>query len=244
MGGQPIAAFLSLAVPARLRESWLEGFISGFVSLARAQRITLAGGDTAESPSRILADVVVLGTVPRGKAVLRSTARPGDDIYVTGQLGASAAALNELLSGRKRKLSPPSYPHHFFPLPRVEIGRFLRERNIASAMIDLSDGPSTDLTHLCEESAVGAEITASSLPLATLGKSRQRVDLGFALNGGDDYELLFTAGPRKLVPASIAGTRITRIGAITKSKEIVVLDDTGQRSALEPRGWEHFRRKK
>jgi thiamine-monophosphate kinase len=244
MGGEPISAFLSLGLPGALPQSWIDGFFKGLLALAMAQNITLAGGDTTESPSGILADIVVLGSVPRGDAVLRLTARAGDQIYVTGTLGGSAAALDQLLSGRKRALSPAKYQHHFFPTPRVAVGRILRKRKLASAMIDLSDGLSTDLSHICEESGVGARILRSSVPRAVVGPTGDPVDLEYALNGGDDYELLFTARPKVKVPSSIAGVRITRIGNITQSKQILLVDDHSSATELKAKGWEHFRRRK
>ncbi|HET7442608.1 MAG TPA: thiamine-phosphate kinase, partial [Terriglobales bacterium] len=138
MGGKPIAAFLSLALPAKLPQNWVDGFMRGFLELARKFGVPLAGGDTAESPAGILADIVVLGSVPRGTAVLRSGAKPGDHIYVTGKLGASAAVIEMLRGQTKRKLRPTDFPAHFSPTPRVTIGRILREKKIASAMIDIS----------------------------------------------------------------------------------------------------------
>ena len=164
MGGDPTAAFLSLALPAKLPQSWVDGFIRGVLKLAHESGISLAGGDTAQSPSGVLADIIVLGSVPRGTAVLRSGARPGDRIYVTGTLGAAAAALNLLFA--KRKLAPRQFPKHFFPQPRIRQGQVLREKNLASSMIDISDGLSTDLSHICQESNVGAEIWANAIPRA------------------------------------------------------------------------------
>ena len=127
MGGEPLAVFLSLALPRSLPQSWVDGFLRGLLKLAGEFKVSLAGGDTAESPGGVLADIVVLGSVPKGKAVLRSGARPGDRIYVTGELGASAAAI-DLLSGGK-KLRPADFCSHFYPKPRIEVGRFLREKD-------------------------------------------------------------------------------------------------------------------
>jgi thiamine-monophosphate kinase len=239
MGGEPLAAFLSLAVPAKLPQAWVDGFTRGLLKLAREFEVTLAGGDTAQSPAGILADIVVLGSVPKGKAVLRSRARPGDRIYVTGSLGGSAAALKQLFS--KRKLAPKQFPKHFFPQPRISQGLFLRAKNVASSMIDISDGLSTDLNHICEESGFGAEIWAKAIPRATIGKSDEPVDLNFALHGGDDYELLFTARPGRRVPSEVCGVRITCIGEITRGRKISIITETGKRSPLRPGGWQHFR---
>jgi thiamine-monophosphate kinase len=131
MGGEPVGAFLSLALPRDLPQSWVDRFARGLFGLAERYGVTLAGGDTAESPNGILADIVVIGTVPRGQAALRSGARTGDRVYVSGELGGSAAAVWEMQKnvGKKsgRKLNPREYPRHFFPEPRIELGRVLRE---------------------------------------------------------------------------------------------------------------------
>jgi thiamine-monophosphate kinase len=231
MGGQPIAAFLSLALPKDLPQKWADRFFRGFLALANRHKVTLAGGDIAQSSSGVLADIVVIGSVPRGKAVLRSTARPGDLIYVTGELGGSAAALHELMHGQKPNARKD--PRHFSPEPRLRVGQFLREKNLATAMIDLSDGLSTDLTHICEESGVGAKISAAAIP-------RAENSLDLALHGGEDYELLFTAAKKAKIPKSLAGVPITRIGEITRERKLILLHGKNLASQLKPQGWEHF----
>jgi thiamine-monophosphate kinase len=238
MGGLPLATFLSLALPARLPQRWVERFMSGLLELAREFNVQLAGGDTAESPSGVLADIVVLGSVPRGKAILRSGARVGDAIYVTGELGGGSAALRELFAGRRARSG--DFTRHFHPVPRVAIGNTLRVRHWATAMIDLSDGLSTDLTHLCEESAVGAEILASQIPRAHTGRNRTPVDLDLALHGGEDYELLFTAPKALRVPGRIGGVPVTWIGHVTRNRKILLRHEDGSLERLEPKGWEHF----
>jgi thiamine-monophosphate kinase len=239
MGGEPIAAFLSLALPRQIPQAWVNRFIAGLLKLAGKYHVTLAGGDIAESPAGVLADIVVLGSVPRGKAILRSGARPGDRIYVTGQLGGSAAALEELFSGRRKKLRVSDYPRHFFPAPRVEVGRFLREKNLASAMIDISDGLSTDLTHICEESGVGAQIEAALIPRACV-RGDVQVDLKLALHGGEDYELLFTARPGRKIPSKIKGVTVTEIGRVTREVGLRLVHPGGRVARLQAQGWEHF----
>jgi thiamine-monophosphate kinase len=240
MGGEPQAAFLSLALPRSLSQDWVNRFMKGLLELACTRSITLAGGDTSESPDGVLADIVVVGSVPRGQAILRSRARSGDRIYVTGELGGAAAALKEFMAGRKP--SPKDFPRHFHPDPRVEVGRFLRKQPLASAMIDLSDGLSTDLAHICEESAVGAEILEAAIPRARVGKKGNEVDIDRALHGGEDYELLFTARRGKHVPDRIAGVAVTLIGEITRSRRVVIRSPNGKRSPFQPQGWQHFRK--
>ena len=238
MGGEPSAVFLSLALPPNLPQRWVDRFMYGLFELAREFQAPLAGGDIAQSPGGVLADIIVLGSVPRGRAILRSTARPGDRIYVTGELGGAAAALHVLR--KHTRIRPMDYPRHFHPVPRVAIGRFLRAKRLASSMIDLSDGLSTDLAHICDESRVGARIDASTIPRAKVGRPVHEVPLTTALHGGEDYELLFTAPKSKKLPARILGVRITPIGVITRDRTMTLLKD-GARCKLEPRGWEHFR---
>jgi thiamine-monophosphate kinase len=237
MGGEPVAVFLSLALPGDLPQSWVRRFMRGLIGLAEKYGASLAGGDTAQSPGGILADIIVVGRVPKGKAILRSGARPGDGIYVSGQLGGSAAAVKEMGRNPKQRLNPRKYSRHFFPEPRVGMGRVLREKKLASAMIDLSDGLSIDLAHICEESGVGAEIVTEAVPRARVGKGLVGLDL--ALHGGEDYELLFTVPAGKRV-STIAGVALTWIGQITRTQEILIQDAKGRRK-LAPRGWEHFR---
>lgn len=237
MGGNPLAAFLSLALPAKLSQGWVDHFFEGLLKLAAEFRISLAGGDISRSPQGVLADIVLVGSVPQDEAILRSGARPGDRIYVTGTLGESAAALEVLRCGRKVK--PADYPRHFEPTPRLKIGQYLRQRGLASAMIDLSDGLSADLSHLCEESGVGAEIQCAALPRARIGRPAREVRLELALHGGEDYELLFTSS--EPVPSKIGGVSIRDIGRIIRGKRAVLIADNGTRKALQAAGWEHFR---
>jgi thiamine-monophosphate kinase len=255
MGGDPIAIFLSLALPPDLPQSWVQRFLRSLIALAEKYGATLAGGDTAASLSGILADIVVLGSVPKGEAILRSTARPGDLIYVSGELGGAAATLRQLQANsnkskinaakqnnakQNKKLDPA---RHFFPEPRLAVARILRQKALPSAMIDTSDGLSTDLAHICEESGVGAELQAAQIPRAKIGNPPQKVDLQLALHGGEDYELLFTAAAEKKIPRRIAGVSITPIGRITRSKKILLRESNSRLITLKPQGWEHFRKK-
>ena len=235
MGGEPLAAFLSLALPRDADRLWIEEFLWGLLQLAEQHGVQLAGGDTAESPAGILADIVVLGSVPKGKAVLRSEANVGDLIYVTGFLGRSSVTL-KLLEQGERLLATRAHRRHFYPEPRIAVGRYLREKKLASAMIDISDGLSVDLLHICKESGVGAVVYSESLP-----RLPGRKGLQFALHGGEDYELLFTAPPRKQVPRKIVGVPVALIGEIVTGNSIRVGDAYGRLKPLDPKGWEHFR---
>jgi len=258
MGARPVAAFLSLGLPLELiratgrRPPWVKSFLDGLLALAASNKTPLAGGDLSESPIAI-ADIVLIGSVPRGRALLRSTARPGHLLYVTGSLGGAAAGLAQLakLAGPPQKADTPSavkplripkklvlqLAPHLYPQPRIAQGLWLVRHALASAAMDLSDGLSTDLAHLCQESGVAAEVDAALIPIhpgATLDQ---------ALNGGEDYELLFTAPADARVPKKIAGVPITRIGRILplrRNRATVTLQSDRGAQALNPQGWEHF----
>jgi len=236
MGGEPRAAFLSLAVASDVPQKWVNRFLKGLLDLAEEFKVPLAGGDTAQSAGGIQADIVVVGSVPKGKAVLRSGAKAGEQIYVTGELGGSATALARLAES---KPVGAEYFRYFRPLARVAVGQWLRQRGVASAMIDLSDGLSTDLEHICAESHVGAEIEAEAIPRAQVGLGKKRVTLELALHGGDDYELLFTSAAA--VPSEVAGVRVTRIGRTTQSAGMRLIGTDGKARPLTPGGWEHFK---
>jgi thiamine-monophosphate kinase len=241
MGGEPRAAFLSLAVPSDVPQKWVDRFLKGLLELAEEFKVPLAGGDTSQSAGGggIQADIVVVGSVPKGKAVLRSGAKAGEQIYVTGELGGSAAALARLADAKP--VGAEYFRHssrHSRPLARVAVGQWLRQHRVASAMIDLSDGLSTDLEHICQESHVGAEIEAEAIPRAQVGLGKKRVTLELALHGGDDYELLFTSSAA--VPAEVAGVPVTRIGRITQSAGMRLIGVDGKAQPLKAGGWEHF----
>ena len=238
MGGRPIAAFLSLSVPSKLPQSWVDHFFSGLLRLARQYKVELAGGDTAQSPDGVLADIVVVGRAKRGTALRRSGAKPGDRIYVTGELGESGAALELLSAGKITR-------RDVFPTPRIPVGEWLRKSRLASAAIDISDGLSTDLEHICEESGVGAVIQTEAIPIhlaaQKLGRNNDSsISLNLAVHSGEDYELLFTAPRSKRVPRRVAGVRITQIGEMVRGKKINLIRK-GKSGTLVIRGWEHFR---
>ena len=239
MGGEPLACFLSLGLPADLPQAWITGFLRGLLVLAKRYKVQLAGGDVSSAP-QITADIIVTGQSPAGTAVLRSGARPGDRIYVTGSLGASAATLKELFAGKPIK--PSKSNPHFYPTPKIEVGNWLRKRHLATAMIDISDGISVDLSHICRESGVTAVLISSKIPVA------KNADLDLALHGGEDYELLFTARRKAKIPSKIAGVPVTEIGEIRNRRDyssaIQILGDNGRVRPLPQHGWEHFKKQR
>jgi thiamine-monophosphate kinase len=220
MGSEPVFCLVSLAVPDVRTDSWIRGFYRGLLALANKYRIKLAGGDLARF-EKIAVDVMCCGRVPTGGALLRSGAKPGDLIYVTGQLGSSAHGF------ASRRGS--AWKRHLRPEPRVEAGVAIRRLG-ASAAMDLSDGLSLDLLRLCRESRVGAELSGE-VPVA------RGATIEEALHGGEDYELLFTASPRVRVPARVAELQVTKIGVITRGPAARVYLNGRQ---LDPAGFDHF----
>ena len=256
MGATPLAAFLSLALPGTMPaesagRDWIARFFGGLRALGEMHRVPLAGGDTSESPGGrsgfILADVVLVGTAPKGEALRRSGGAAGDALYVTGQLGGAAAELSAILRRQKRILTVATtegHPH-LFPEPRLDVGESLLRRKLATACIDVSDGLSTDLAHLCRASDVFAEIEQAALPIHPLArKLGVPAALQAALHGGEDYELLFSVPAAVPIPSSLAGVPITRIGSLKKRRSgrplITLLAPDGSRVELQPGGWEHF----
>jgi thiamine-monophosphate kinase len=249
MGAVPRCFLLSLALPQELVGSWLNDFLGGLRRAARQFGCSLAGGDTTER-REVLINITVAGEVRRGRVGRRSGARPGDIIYVSGRLGEAELGLRLLRKG-KRGLSAQDarLRKHLYPEPRLELGRWLSEKRVPSAMMDLSDGLSTDLRRLCEASRIGAVIRSDDLPtvgMTKVGRKRGVDPLQLALHGGDDYELLFTVpnNKAKQLPASVGGVAITRIGEITRARDVLVADGDGRSRVLNPRGWDPFTRSK
>ena len=234
MGGVPRYAFLSLGLPRRLPSGWVDGFWRGFFRLAAAAKVILAGGDTGASASGVVADIMVMGETPRHRAILRSGARPGDEIWVTGKLGMAASGLRAL-QGKKSPVRKEFLQAFFYPQPRLRAGQYLRERKLPSAMIDMSDGLSIDLARLCEESRVGASIIEASLPRSS------RTSMDCALHGGEDLELLFTVPARRSrrLPGSIGGVQLTLVGHIISGRKLLLV--RGEKAhPLPVRGFQHF----
>ena len=227
MGGVAAQFLISLAAPADLDWTWLERFFDGVEYACRRFGLQLAGGDSASS-DLLFIDVAMIGRVRPGEAVRRCGARPGDGIYVTGKLGSSALGLERLRAG---EINDPAVKRHLFPDARHRIGPAIARQ--AHAMIDVSDGLSTDLTHLLTESKVSARIYKHLLP-AWPGAGDLHV-----LNGGEEYELIIAAPD---LPDMIEDIPVTRIGEIIESnvEHRAFLVEGNHESVLEPHGWRHF----
>jgi len=259
MGASPRYFLLTLALPLDCTGRWLDDFLRGMAKASRQLGIRLIGGDTKRHES-IAISITVLGEIAPRLAVPRSGARPGDIIYVSGTLGAAELGLRMMKSGgdwaRKRDLGGRRSPlqAHLYPQIRVTLGTWLARNRIASAMMDISDGLSTDLNRLCIASRVGARIWADRIPCVRVPsrpglKSRTffagaKVDpLALALNGGEDYELLFTVSPRneKKLRRAPGFADLTPIGQIERGTSVLLVGKDGKARPLVSLGWDPFR---
>ncbi len=248
MGARPRSFFLALGLPATCAGSWLDAFLDGMAGAARRFGLILAGGDTSKYPL-VVASLTVLGEIKRGRAILRSGARPGDLLCVSGRLGEAELGL-QLIQKKlhKQKGSSRLLKKHFYPEPRLVLGEWLATHRCATSMIDTSDGLSTDLGHICRASGVGAIVWASKIPMARIPEELQRLGLDpldLALNGGEDYELLFTV-PKKLsdrLPRKVADVSLSIIGEITREKTVILLGPDRRSTPLRQKGWDPFRKK-
>jgi thiamine-monophosphate kinase len=241
-GAEPLAFTLALALP-RADEAFVAPLARGLFALAEQYGIELVGGDTTAGPLNLC--ITVMGQVPVGQALLRSGARPGDELWVSGALGDARLAL-EVFRGSV------DLPGEAFaqvrlamecPEPRVQLGLALR--GLASSSIDISDGLLGDLGHLLRRSGVGARLQLPDLPRsATLAAQAQALQHECLLRGGDDYELLFTAPPARRAAVLAAGSRaavtVTCIGRIEAGAGLVVVDEHGQAQTMAARGFDHF----
>jgi thiamine-monophosphate kinase len=240
MGGKPRCFLLSLALPATLPGHWFDEFLRGLRRASKALHCELAGGDTTRQ-DKVLINVTVIGEQRRGHAILRSGAAPGDEIYVSGTIGEAELGLRELR--RMRGMAKPTSAalrKHLYPQPRLALGDWLAENRLPTAMMDLSDGLSTDLPRLCAASGVGAIVESDFLPVSSLASVEDARNL--ALHGGDDYELLFTVARRnaRRVPKRFEGLRLTRIGEITRKRKILVNNAKKKKVPLSSGGWDPF----
>lgn len=265
MGGRPLYALLGLALPlANITLEEVEALLSGLEEEAATHGVTLVGGDTCQSASGLVLCLTLLGRSPSGGSVLRSGARPGDRLWVTGTLGGAAAGLLALERGLRPDAAwPPGLPRpawlgaeeeaairqafraHLTPVPRLEVGQALV--GTATAMIDVSDGVASDVCHLCTESRVTIRVQASQIPLhpgaVVMGRLLDREPLDLALRGGEDYELLFAAAadPAPIINGAAPGLRVTRIGEVISGPAGATLHRADGGDETLAGGFDHFR---
>ncbi len=246
MGGIPRFCLTSLGIHPSVSVEDIKDFYRGFIAVLRSQDVVLVGGDTCSARNDFVVNVMVLGEAGRTELRTRAEARPGDRIFVTGDLGDSAAGLEMLKAGAQHRGSAVKrlIHKHLRPEPRVEWGRKIVLSGCAHAMIDVSDGLSSDLFHICEQSRVGALIAAEKVPLSyQLCKSAvylRNPPIHYALSGGEDYELLFTVPPGKIGKLQTLGLPLTEIGEITRTRKILIVDSQGKKKPFEPSGFDHF----
>lgn len=249
MGGEPKYAMVSIGLPRKISVEFVDEVFRGLKNVAKSYGVSIVGGDLVYSPSDIVINITILGEIEEGYTILRSGARPGDVILVTGDLGASAAGLELLKAG----VSGNRVIERFLtPTARVGEGRVIAQRKLATSMIDISDGLAGDMNHICSLSKVGAKIWAYEIPISQatreVAQKLKRDPLDFALYGGEDFELLFTTPPEKAQEAmdvlkKRAKTSVSRIGEITPRRgRLQLISTDGKSVQLEPRGYEHFRR--
>jgi thiamine-monophosphate kinase len=243
MGAAPLGYLLALARSQEIEDEWLVGFCAGLAADNAAFGIALLGGDTVSTPGPSTLSLTAIGEVPKGAALLRSGAKPGDDIWVSGTLGDAALGLKVLRGELEATEDARAYlvERYRLPQPRLALGQALR--GVASAAIDISDGLVADLGHILEASAVGAELRADQLPLSPVARDLPGAR-DAALARGDDYELLFTA-PRKRRAEIEALSRqldlpLTPIGELRAGSDLTILDAAGQEIDVPNRGWQHF----
>lgn len=242
MGGKPRYALLGLGVPSRFERRWLEEFFSGFQSASQESGVALVGGDISQA-KKITISVTLVG---EGENIIRrSGAKPGHHLFVSGTLGNAKQGLLLLRKGYslgRDKKADPLLKAFLDPFPALALGQNLSRLRLASSMIDLSDGLSVDLSHLCRESGCGAEIFERNLPLSPELCIWQRKCFDFALHGGEDYQLLFTVPPQKIkfIRRLQHKYPITHIGLMREGSKIHLVDRQGKRRLLEIKGYQHF----
>lgn len=257
MGARPRWSLISIGVPDDVWQTdFVDQFYEGLAKLAQRYDVRLIGGDTSRTNEKIVMDSIVLGECNVGLAVKRVGAEPGDQIFVTGSLGGAAAGLRLIERGAhlaEQNLADDDSQkidhvllRQLRPEPRVGWGMVLGEERLASSMIDISDGLSSDLNHLCTASGVGARIESSLLPIdhqvVELCGRRALDPLQLALHGGEDFELLFTVRPGDVarLPRRVDGVEITRIGEVRILADGVKISEGSRVWELNPGGWKHF----
>jgi thiamine-monophosphate kinase len=250
-GGRPLDAFVSLAIPDRVSVEWLDGFYRGITDVARAYQVNVLGGDTTSSKTDLIMNVTVTGQVAPHEILYRHTANAGDVIALTGKIGESAAGCHILLNSVQlpEDIAQPLISTHLSPRPHVKEGRLLAASGACTAAIDVSDGLSSDLGHLCTESRLGAIIREDDLPeseVLVVAASRMGKDpLRWMLNGGEDYVLLAAIKPDMLRSLRARmreqGCALYPIGEFVDGTSMILRKSDGQEVPLEAGGWDHFK---
>ncbi|ETW97723.1 MAG: hypothetical protein ETSY1_21550 [Candidatus Entotheonella factor] len=252
MAGRPLGAVVALSLPPELDVAFVDGLYTGMQALAREMACPIIGGNMTKTTGRVSVTITVLGEVPKGQAIYRSGAQPGDEIWVTGTLGGAKAGLEVLLHPEAVAGVPAAHALTCYrrPQPRLHEAQFLRQRVTLHSLLDLSDGLSGDLRHICRASGVGAQIEADAVPIhddtRRIAHALQADPLSFALHGGEDFELCFTAPPRQIEPIrddfeQQFNASLVRVGTIRRGEEVTLQQPGGSEAVLPARGYDHFR---
>jgi len=250
MGAEPLGYLLTCAWPKGWKEDWIEGFAQGLAEDQERYGIALLGGDTVGTPGTLSLSLTALGTVEAGRAMTRSGARVGDSVFVSGTLGRAAFGLlvrRGGLLGLNQDLRTALTEAYRLPDPRLDLGRALVEKRLATACLDVSDGLLADLGHICQASGLGAVLWSEHLPLSEPVQEAVAEDLEtfpLVLTGGDDYELCFTAAPgaaeELMSLAQQLGLPLTQVGEMQGGSGVRVLDRDGNALIVQAEGWQHF----
>jgi thiamine-monophosphate kinase len=248
MGASPRLALLSFSLPADLPCDVFDGIVSGMAALVVEHGVTVAGGNLTRTPGPLAIEITAVGTVKRRSVLTRSLARPGDEVYVTGSIGAAAAGL-QMLKGTDENRVAACVARYLRPSARLKAGSLLGRNRAASACVDLSDGLADGVARIAESSRVGITLEEAALPIDTDARAwfvaNGQDPLHAAISGGDDYELLFTARPRSRGRLAAAqrhgGVPITRIGVCTGDGALSIRMAAGEHTVALPRGFTHFR---
>jgi thiamine-monophosphate kinase len=254
MGAKPVWSMVSIGVPERIwKTDFVDEFYEGYLNLAKQFGVELIGGDVSKTPDKIVIDSIAAGEVKKGRAILRSGAKIGDLIFVTGNLGGASGGLSLLFDGIRLEHTTQITKvwqekllfKQLCPTPQVNIGNKLGFTQLPTSMIDISDGLSSDLAHICRASKVGAKVFAEKIPFdLNLDGLSNNFDekIEYAINGGEDFELLFTVNPKIFFERKnfLEKHRFSHIGEITANAEIIELITDEQSQILEPKGFRHF----
>jgi thiamine-monophosphate kinase len=252
MGGRPLGAVIALSLPPTLEVAFVEALYDGLYELATAYDCPIVGGNISKTAGGVSVTITVLGEVPHGQSLCRSGAQVGDDIWVTGDLGGAKAGLEALLHPEAVAGLPTTeiLQRYRRPRPRLREAQYLRQHGTLHSLLDLSDGLSSDLAHICEESRVGARLEAVYIPISAevhrVAQALHTDPLAFALHGGEDFELCFTAPPAALDAVQQAFAAqfccpLVRIGTIESGAGITLGFPDGTQQALGAHGYDHFR---
>jgi len=252
MAGWPLGAVVALSLPSELNVAFVDGLYTGMQALARDMACPIIGGNLTKTTGRVSVTITVLGEVPKGQAIYRSGAQPGDEIWVTGTLGGAKAGLEALLKPDVVRGVPTAHALACYrrPQPRLREAQFLRQRATLHSLLDLSDGLSGDLRHICEASGVGAQLEAEAVPVhddtRRIAHALQVDPLSYALHGGEDFELCFTALPGQIKPIRADfeqhfNRSLVRVGTVHRGEGVTLKHPDGSEEELPAQGYDHFR---